>query len=196
MKSIDGEYTGDFGLWLARYLKGSSQFSVYHDHGKRQEDPTVAAIKGFWGHEVSNRNRLTDIDVMVVNKASNEVVLLIEIEESQMPPKKLLGDIFAAIMCNHFAVRIENKNRNFALSSRTRLIVAGVDPNSTEDQNIAESAIKERFGGVAFPDNAIPIENIKVITKGDISKTLKALQDEVMGIFPMGQGSGTPHTIC
>ena len=151
MKSVAGEYTGDFGLWLVQYFKANSQFTVYHDHRSKLEDPTLATIKGFWGHAVSNRNRLTDVDVIVVNKENNEVVLLIEVEESEMSPKKLLGDIFAAILCDHFAVRIGDKNRNFAVAPTTRLIVAGVIRNLTEDQNIAVSAIKDRFGGVHFP---------------------------------------------
>jgi len=113
-----GKMTEEFGIWLSQYLKTNKEYSVFYDHGNPQENSNVAVIKGFFGDKVTNRNRLTDIDVMVVNN-KKEVVLLIEIEESEMSPKKLLGDIFSIVMCNQFAVRTENKNKYFGLSSKT-----------------------------------------------------------------------------
>ena len=42
-----------------------------------------------------------------------QVLRLIEIEESNMPPKKLLGDVFATLMCNRFVVKIEKEQKYF-----------------------------------------------------------------------------------
>jgi len=85
-----GEQTKEFGLWLIDHLKKNDEYSVFYDHGNPQEDPTVVVIKGFFGDEVTNRNRLTNVDVMVV-KNDKEIVLLIEIEENRMSPKKVLA---------------------------------------------------------------------------------------------------------
>jgi hypothetical protein len=51
---------------------------------------------------------------------------LIEIEETEMSPKKLLGDVFATLMCNWFALKGKNKQKYFRVSPNTKLIVAGV----------------------------------------------------------------------
>ena len=94
MNNKHGKSTGKFGSWLNDYLGSDSFYTVYYDHGIKTDDPNVAAIKGFFGDQVNNKNRLADIDVMVAN-IDKEIILLIEIEESEMSPKKLLGDIFS-----------------------------------------------------------------------------------------------------
>ena len=132
MKSKNGKYTELFGEWLTESL-GNSRYTVYYDQGDKQREPMVAAIKGFLGKKVTNVNRLADNDVMVVND-NNEIILLLEIEEVKMSPKKLLGDIFTIEMCNRFAVRINKENKYFDVSPKTRLIVAGVVPNTGSGQ--------------------------------------------------------------
>ena len=86
MKSKAGKRTEEFGLWLTQNLRMSEQYSVLYDHGDKQENLSVAAIKGFFGDKVTNSNRLTDVDVLVAN--NNEVILLIEIEENEMSAEK------------------------------------------------------------------------------------------------------------
>lgn len=180
----NGKKTEEFGLWLTQYLKTNSRYSVFYDHGNQQEDSAVVVIKGFFGEKVTNRNRLADVDVIVVNN-DNEVILLIEIEESRMSPKKLLGDIFTSVMCNRFAVRIENENRYFDLSSKTRLIIAGLVPNQGNEQNIIRDTIVPRLQKFHFPNDSLQIDNIKIVTGKDISETFEELKSEVKSVFTM-----------
>ncbi len=88
MKSKRGQLTGEFGAWLTDYINHCryQHYTVYYDHGDKQKHKNVAEVKGFCGKEVTLDNKLTDIDVMVVNE-ENMVMLLIEIEESKVPPK-------------------------------------------------------------------------------------------------------------
>ena len=105
-----GTGTASFGKWLKDYLEGIPEYEdylVYYDHGDSQKS-NVVAIKGFCGKSVTNQNRLADIDIMVANP-KKEIVVLIEIEEKPASPKKYIGTIFAALMCNRFAVRVENR---------------------------------------------------------------------------------------
>lgn len=185
MKSKDGKRTGEFGLWLTRYLGRDSQYSVFYDHGIKQEAPNVAAIKGFYGHKVANRNRLADIDVIVVNNDNDEVILLIEIEESEMPPKKLLGDVFATLMCNRFAVRIENEQKYFTLSPESRLIVAGVVTNLGDGRDKIRNTITPRLRQFDVPDDTIQIDKIKFVFGEDISETIEELKSEMRNVFEM-----------
>ena len=146
----------------------------------------VAAIKGFFDHKVENKNRLTDVDVIVVNNDNDEVILLIEIEESEMSPKKLLGDVFATVMCNRFAVKIENENRNFEVSPRTRLIIAGFVSNRNSMQNKISNIIMPRLKRFNLPDDAIQVDKIKIVIGKDISETLEKLKNEMKNLFTMG----------
>ena len=65
MTSRDGKNTGEFGRWLSQKLESNSQISVFYDHGNQKRDSNSTAIKGIYGDQVSNKNRLAYIDVMV-----------------------------------------------------------------------------------------------------------------------------------
>ena len=176
-----GKWTKEFGSWLTQYLMTSSSYSVYYDHGDKRENPSVVAIKGFFGDEVRNNNRLADVDVLVTS--NNEAILLVEIEESEMSPKKLLGDIFAAAMCNRFAVKINNDNRYCDISSKTHLIVAGVMPNQDNEHNKITDTIMPRLQNFVMPTNAIQINRIRIVTEKSILETLERLKTETRILF-------------
>ena len=176
-----GKWTKEFGSWLAQYLVTSNLYSVYYDHGDKPKNPSVVAVKGFFGDEVRNGNRLADVDVLVAS--NNDAILLVEIEESEMPPKKLLGDIFAVAMCNRFAVRINSDNRYFDISSKTHLIVAGLVPNQDGEHNKITDIIMPRLQNFVLPTNAIQINRIKIVTGKDISETLERLKAETKSLF-------------
>ena len=183
--SKHGEETGKFGLKLRKYLNKPSYnqvFTVFYDHGDKQHDPNVAVIKGFCGRKVANKNRLADIDVMVVNN-NNEIILLIEIEESAMPPKKLLGNAFAILMCNKFAVRTDNEQKYYTISPESKLIIAGVVPTHGDGQQKIEEVIKPRMKQFSVPSDTIQIENISIVFENDISKTLDTLTRKVTDVF-------------
>lgn len=183
MQSKDGIRTGEFGLWLAGYFVKNSQYSIYYDHGDKQGDPNVAAIKGFYGKTVTNKNRLVDTDVIVVNNDNNSIVLLIEIEESEISPKKLLGDVFATLMCNRFAVKVENSQKYFNISPNTRLIVAGVVQKLGDGQEKISKTITPRLQQFDVPGDTIQIDKITFVVGEDISGTLEKLEREMINIF-------------
>ena len=185
MKRTDGKRTGEFGLWLTHYLGESDQYSVYSDHGSIQKETNVGVIKGFYGEQVTNKNRLTDIDVMVVNNNNDEAVLLIEIEESEMPPKKVLGDVFATLMCNRFAVRIENEQKYFGVSATTQLIVAGVVSERGDKQYKIRNVILPALRKFTVPDDSVQIDKVKFVMGDDVSETIENLKSEVKNIFAM-----------
>ncbi len=119
-----GEKTGQFGLWLTEALKDYPQYQVYYDHGNPEQQSNVAVIKAFLGDEVTKDNKLADIDLMVTNQAG-EILLLIEIEESPISPKTLLGDVFAGLLSTGFAANIGGKQTYFRATPQTQLWVAG-----------------------------------------------------------------------
>jgi hypothetical protein len=184
-KSYHGEQTGEFGVWLTDYFNASGHYqdlTVYYDHGDRDEYPNVAAVKGFYGDHVAHRNRLADIDVMVAK--DDEVLLLIEIEESEMSPKKILGDVFAILFCNQVGVRINGKPKDFSISPKTELIVAGIVPRLGDRREKIEDVITPRLQQFSVPDDCIQIEKIGFVYGESISELLCKLKCKVESLFP------------
>ena len=179
MMSKHGKLTGEFGLWLSNYLGNNHQYSVYYDHGDNQKDLNVLAIKGFYGKLITNKNRLVDSDLIVVNNKNNSVDLLIEIEETEMSPKKLLGDVFTTLMCNQFAVSIDNEQKYFSLSPETHLIVAGVVKTKGTGQEKISLTITSRLQEFVVPGDSIQLDKVKFLFGNDISDTIKKLKSEM-----------------
>lgn len=180
MKAQPGKMTGEFGGWLFNFIRGNDSlqnYSVYFDHGDKEKFPNVAAIKGFYGDQVTNRNRLADIDVMVAND-DNEAVLLIEIEETNSSPKKLLGDAFSVMFCNHIAVRAGNEQKYFRVCAQTRLIVAGIVPSQGNRQDKIEDMILPRLRQFNVPNDAIQVENVVFVCEDIVSDLLANLKSE------------------
>ena len=183
MPPQSGEKTGQFGLWLTKYLreeKAEKDYLEYYDHGDPALHDNVKVIKGFIGEQVKNANRLTDIDVLVANQ-DKEILLLIEIEESPISPKTLLGDIFASLISTNFSV-LEDEQVSFTVNSRSRLIIAGFHPNP-ERRNNYHNDIRRRIGEFSVPEDSMHLENIEFIIESDLGSCLAELRRRIKGIL-------------
>jgi len=179
--SRQGLQTGEFGYWLKNYLSDSpaNSYDVYYDHGDRNKDPEhVAAIKGFCGDDVSNVNRIADIDVMVVDQKKN-VKLLIEIEERAVSPKKLLGNVLAILMCNNIAVKINSEQTLFKFSEHTAAIVAGLVPDKGGRLEKVRSIIRPRIKELGGYPDGINSKNVEIIFENNLSSTIAELKKQV-----------------
>ena len=186
MQSKHGVATGEFGRWLAQQVSSSSRcqgYLVYYDHGDKSADPRVAAVKGFSGERVSNENRLADVDVIVA-KPDGEVVLLVEIEERKVAPKKLLGDLMAIPMCSRFAVKTDIGHRYLTINPDTQFILAGVvSPRGSKLCQIQE-VIAPRLGEFGRLSGGIDPQNVSLVFEGNIQKAIGVLRDRVRGLIP------------
>lgn len=174
---VQGVWTSRFGEWLTHYLKelsGHREYLVYYDHGDSQK-PNVAEIKGFYGQSVKNRNRLTDIDIMVANQ-NRDIVLLIEIEETAASPKKYIGSAFAALMCNSFAVKMKDEQRYFRPTNETIFIIAGKLPNEGIRLQKMHEIIAPRVGEFVAPVNSIAPKNIVFEFADSMPSTIELLK--------------------
>ena len=86
-----GKMTSILGKALSEHysLKG---YDVLYDHGIKSEN--VGKIVSWFGGQYNRESELGQLDVAVLEKDSNKVIALIEIEETNDRPKTLLGDIF------------------------------------------------------------------------------------------------------
>ena len=175
-----GIETAKFGRWLTKYLK-NFPYQVYYDHGDRQNDSNVFSIKGFYGDKVQNINRLADIDVLIASK-NKEAKILIEIEERPISPKKLLGAILAILMCNRIAIGKRKKQEYFTVNDKTKLIVAGILPNSGNQIRRIYDVIKPRLDSFSGYSDGICPKNIHLIFEEDISSSINKLRDFIIKI--------------
>jgi hypothetical protein len=182
MKSLPrkaGSKTAEFGLWLTRELKEYPQYQVYYDHGDPHKYDNVKVIKAFLGDRVSRENKLADVDVLVANQ-DNEVLLLIEIEESPISPKILLGDVFASMLCEKFAVNIKGKQKYFEVTANSKLVVAGFLPNLPDKQidivKVIQGKLKESFS----PQGKYSWDRVDLIVAQDLEFTIQRMQTMVL----------------
>lgn len=87
-----GIKTAALGQWLTRSMVSSGsgdEYQVFYDHGDSRE-PNVVAIKGFYGEEVTNLNRLADVDIIVVGP-NHLVEVIVEPSPNQWTGRKAHG---------------------------------------------------------------------------------------------------------
>lgn len=184
MPGKDGKHTGEFGTWLVNYYQDRKDpgYTIFYDHGDPDLDPHVAAVKGIFSageeHPVSSVNRLADIDVLVANQ-KQEALLLIEIEESEMAPKKILGDIFTILSCNQAAVRAGMVQKYFKITPNTRLIIAGILSRKGIKLEKINQVILPRLQAFSAPEDSVPVDQVEIISGKDIQDALDELRERL-----------------
>ena len=186
MKSKHGKLTGEFGSWLTDYLNNNhyQHYSVYYDHGDKETHKNVSVVKGFCGEEVTRENKLTDLDIIVVNE-EGIAILLIEIEESKVSPKVLLGDMFATLLSDRYAVKNNGGQFYFDTGSETRLIIASVDTQSHAKRKNFEERVMPKIQELLSGNETVKIGEIEFIFGNDPRSMIKNLKDRLNGIFPL-----------
>jgi len=174
--AIQGPKTVEFGEWLTNYVEEIGEYKVYYDHGDRRK-PNVAEIRGFIGESLTNKNEVTQIDIMIVNP-QREIVTLIQIEESSKSPKEYLAPAFATLMCNNFVVR----RKRFKIVRETKLIIAAVVKAKCEPERL-HSIVEPRLREFHVPEDAINIKNIIFVFRKDVASLKTALQQSIKVLF-------------
>jgi len=185
MNQKHGYQTGLFGEWLSNYLESIpkfQQFVVYYDHGDRQTYLNVVAIKGIYGIKLSRQNQLAQIDAMVT-KLNHEIVAIVEVEERESPPKKIIGDIMALLMCNRFYARLGGINQYFRITPETRLIVAGIINPKGSKMSQLEEVIFPRLQQFTPPKDGINPKNLNIIFAENIETMVKELKEYMQELF-------------
>lgn len=114
-----GKYTGELGLKLYHKYKDSN-YEVFYDHGKKG-DPNHCKPSAYFG-EYSNSTKLSEVDIVIVDNATQSVKLLIEVEESGSSPKKTIGIITNLLI----AERIRIMKDDYPLDDVSLLFAVGI----------------------------------------------------------------------
>jgi hypothetical protein len=173
-----GEQSGLFGQWLTDRMRGNPELQdhrVYYDHGDKAAQPNVAPIKGICGEKVTNSTQLTQVDVMVA-KPNREIVALVEIEERPSSPKKLIGDVFANLMCSQYSITINGEQEFFSISPDTVLIIAGIMDTRGKLPEQLQKTILPRLSHFDIPGDGVCLNKVWLIFREKIDGAIKELK--------------------
>lgn len=186
MTNHGGEQTTIFGEWLTIYLNQKTEFKdhlIFFDHGDPVVWSNVGVISGFYGKKVSRMNQLTQIDILIAN-SKYEIILLIEIEERQSVPKKIIGDVFITLMCNQFTVNTKEGKKKFQVANDTQFIFAGWASDKGAKIEQLLTVIAPRIQQFSTPTDSIPLENIHFILSNNLDAAITQLQSRIVKMFP------------
>jgi hypothetical protein len=105
-------------------------YTVLYDHGSPGEN--VGKIVSWLGKAHRRESQLSQIDIAIVEKDSDQVFALIEIEETNDKPKTLLGDALGVLMGEHlsFAGKCE-----LSVGQGTVLVILGKSKIPHKERN-------------------------------------------------------------
>ena len=179
-----GAYTAQFGRWLTQTLRTSMQqpgYALFYDHGDPQVERNVGAIKAVYGNELSRRTQLAHVDLLVA-RPNRDIVLLVEIEETGVSPKKIVGDLVTLQMCNACYVSMAGVNQRYVITTDTKLVIAGVmaDDGSKYEQ---AKLIRARLGQFSAPQDSIAFQHVSYVFQASIQQVIEQLKQLVPGLI-------------
>ncbi len=133
-------------------------YYILHDH-----DLTGGMIVSWFGKSPYGQNtQLNDIDIAIVEKTSERILALIEIEETTDKPKTLLGDVFGILTGQYVSYGNEHP---LIVDEHSGLFVFGfVAEKSRLAHEDRFSYLREQIKRVNFNDKTgnAKVENIEI----------------------------------
>ena len=179
---------GSMTAAIARSLREEREpqgFDVLFDHGQTGVDPAanLGKLKSWFGPKYAATTILADLDIAIVERQSDRLVALIEIEETTSKPKVLLGDAFATLLGDH--ITFQGK-RHLSVGPWTTLIVLACIPTPTPANqhriDFLEQQVNQIKAGLTTPNASIG----RVVMGGfqdevDLGEKLRALIQAAIG---------------
>jgi hypothetical protein len=125
-----GELTTKLAEMISPYWKDRG-FKLLHDHGRAPSMENIGKIVSTLNQEYKNGDELSQLDIAIVNQDTNQIAILLEIEETTDKPKTFLGDIFGVLIGQH----IFFKRNELLVGPATILVVVGINPTNHPDRN-------------------------------------------------------------
>lgn len=133
-ESTNGKSRGQLTAKMARKISPYWEehgYSVLYDHDPSSEN--VRKIVSSFGEQAYGRKtQLSHVDIAIVEKSSDRVFALIEIEETTDKPRTFLGDVFGVLMGDHISF---GKKRPLSVDEHTSLFVFVKTKVSRQERN-------------------------------------------------------------
>jgi len=131
----DGALTMKMARVLGQEIKWQ-YWEVLCGHGEPGIDPveSLGKLRAWYSPKYANSSILADLDIAIVQRNTNQVVALIEVEETTCKPKVLLGNVLATLMGSQISFQ---GKRHLSVGTRTTLIVLAKCPTRAYKDRIA-----------------------------------------------------------
>jgi len=168
-----GEWTSTLGRNLKEDVKESTNpdLEVYYDHGKKGESYNIVPYFGEYGTDTT----LSNVDLAIVSKTRNKLLVLCEIEEEGAKPKLVIGDVANIFIADK--VRI---NRN-DYKPKNAVFILGIRVEKKGNNQNAESKVASIGNLVPKIVKKKSLRGIKVmtITKSTYDELISELDKEI-----------------
>ena len=174
---MDNKARGPITVKAAETLSGyykDKGYDVLYDHGLPKEN--VGKIVSWFGDTYNRESELSQLDIAILKKGSNQTLALIEIEETNDNPKGHMGDLFGVLLGDHIRFRGE---RELSIGEFTTLIILAKSTvlRRKRSQYLREQGMKIK-AGLSTGNSAIG--NIIVETFAD-EKGLYTILSSLLG---------------
>ena len=143
-KAKHGALTAGIADELGRLVGDAGSERIYHDHVGAHSERLWAHL----GSEPHAWSNLSGVDVLLGDAESGKAILVLEVEETACPPKKLLGDVCALALSEY--VTTESDNLRYAITPETEVWVCfPVNPHGHQlerDARVLER-LRAEWGG-------------------------------------------------
>jgi len=111
-------------------------FDVLYGHGQLGTDSSdrLGKLKSWFGPNYRASAVLADLDIAIATRDTDQLIALVEVEETTSKPKVLLGDVLATLLGGH--ITFQGK-RHFHVGEWTSLIVLARSTNPAHQSRIA-----------------------------------------------------------
>lgn len=150
-----GELTAEIAEKISKDW-GERGYKVLYDHGD-PANKNVGKIASWIGEKYMHGAQLSQLDIAIVEKSSDKIFALIEIEETNDRPKTFLGDVYGVLMGAH--IRFGGK-LDLAVDKNTTLIILGKCPEISKSKHDERNKfllgkIMEIKPGIYMPNSAV-----------------------------------------
>jgi hypothetical protein len=168
-----GKYTAELGRTLRRRMEstGREDLQVFFDHGKDGESQRV--VPYFENYDLSTS--LAFVDLAVVNKNTKSVLVLCEVEEEGVNPKKVIGDCMNLFVSDRVRIgRVDYsiKNAHFLLGTKV-----GIKGKGGEKVKSLEARIP-----LLIKDDSKRGIKLEFVTAPDCKELISVLDAKICGI--------------
>ena len=159
-----------------------SFYQVLFDHGDPAIDPPdqLGQIASWFGLKYTADSRLALLDLAVVDRDTDDALLLVEIEESAASPKVILGDVMGTLLGDRVTFQGQRELNVGAWSHLIVLVRGETDPRTALIRHVTEQVqrLKPRLTTSNASIGEVIIETFA--TAADLERKLLAAVGERM----------------
>ena len=159
MVKVGGINTRTIGEKLKRQLDADKSryagIKIFYDHGNSSQ-PEICQPTTYMGRRYGSDATLSGVNIVVVK--NNNVFIAVEIEESQIRPKTVLGDIFGVVLSD----KIRIKGKSYSVKNAT--VVIAISDNGRGKQSDKYSRLERHINKYLKSNLSKNVTKVRIIT--------------------------------